>query len=66
MKEFEVVERKITNPKHQITNKHKAPMTKTKKGNLKGFLFRTLEFRTWNLFGICDLELGILSLTRTI
>jgi hypothetical protein len=41
-------------------------MTKTKIRILKRLSFRTLEFGTWNLFGIWDLELGILSLPRTV
>jgi hypothetical protein len=41
-------------------------MTKTKKRNMQGLLFGTLEFGNWNLFGIWDLELGIFILPITI
>jgi hypothetical protein len=41
-------------------------MTQTKKIQLKWLSFGTLEFGTWNLFGIWNLDLGILILPRTI
>jgi hypothetical protein len=49
------------NSKFQAPNSKQAPktnnqMTKTKIRYFYGLSFRTLEFGTWNLFGICDLE----------
>jgi hypothetical protein len=43
----------IPNIKHQITNKNQI-------SNIKSQTFRILDIRIYNLFGIWDLEFGIL------
>jgi hypothetical protein len=45
---------KITNPKHQITNKFQLTKSKT-----AGNCVRHLEIGVWDLFGICNLVFGI-------